>query len=202
MTLAFGKFLKQYRMTGSEKADGYSHDVFLGLDNHERVEVFNLLTAELPWSAEWIFLLDLDKAIALVKEEEQKMRGDPGEEVHLLQQQLLKYTGDLLYQVRMIEDYPVYKDRLKSRVVDSVAKTPTNQAKCNFLKQVIRVELNVNAVDRAIRHLLYSIEFPRITEADEQNYHRLVNDLKNDDVKIKEMAIAKIEKYGKTFRFE
>lgn len=39
MTLAFEKFMKQYRMTGSEKADGYSSDAFVGLEESEK-EVF------------------------------------------------------------------------------------------------------------------------------------------------------------------
>lgn len=168
VTESFSEFMRQYKMTGSEKADGYNRDVFIGLTEHEKEEVFKLLMTELPWSVEWIFLLDPEKAITAVKVEEQKMRGDPYEQVHLLQQQLLKYTGDLAYQQRMIEDYPHYIDRLKPPVVDSIAHTPTNEAKFAFLEQVIATEVNTTAVARAVDHLLYLSKTPKNTDEDER----------------------------------
>lgn len=48
-------------MTGSEKADGYSRDAFIGLDADEREVVFDLLVTELPFSADWLFFIDAEK---------------------------------------------------------------------------------------------------------------------------------------------
>lgn len=42
MTAAFNEFMRQYKMTGSEKADGYSRSGFAGLDEDEKNEVFNI----------------------------------------------------------------------------------------------------------------------------------------------------------------
>ncbi len=36
MSYPFEEFKKQHAMTGSEKADGYSPDVFVGLGEHEK----------------------------------------------------------------------------------------------------------------------------------------------------------------------
>jgi hypothetical protein len=69
MTLPFEKFLRQFKMTGSEKADGYSQDVFVGLDEDERKSVFEILVTELPWGLEWLFFLDVQKALTVAKDE-------------------------------------------------------------------------------------------------------------------------------------
>jgi len=69
MTLAFEKFLGQYEMTGSDKADGYSRDVFIGLNYRERDIVFDLLAKELPWSAKWLFFCRYSKGIIDCKED-------------------------------------------------------------------------------------------------------------------------------------
>ncbi len=199
MTLAFETFMKLYKMTGSEKADGYSRDAFIGLEEHEKSEVFKLLVTELPWSAEWIFFLDPEKASVVAKENEKELRGDPYANVYLLQQQLVKYSGDIIYQKHMIEDYPNYIDRLKPYVVDSIGRTPSNEAKVAFLKQVILVETNESAVASASCHLLNAVKFPRTNEADERNYTRLMSELRSDSTQVKQRAIAEVENFKLPF---
>jgi hypothetical protein len=108
MTTSFDEFMREHRMTGSEKADGYSSNVFVGLSAEEKETVFSLLENELPWSANWIFVVDPIRATAVLKELVEARRGDPYGGVYMAQQHLVRHTGDLLYQKQMIEDYPGY----------------------------------------------------------------------------------------------
>lgn len=195
MTVAFDKFLKQYQMTGSEKADGYSRDAFEGLDEHEKEAVFKLLVQELPYSAEWLFFLDAEKAVVIAKEEEQKLRGNGYASVYMLQEELLKHTGDLLYQDHMIEDYPSYVDNLRPLVVDSIARTPANPTTVAFLKQVVLTEVNTSAVSRAARELVAAVNVPRATEADEEKYSRLIKELRSENVDAELKAFKQIAKF-------
>jgi hypothetical protein len=195
MTAAFEKFMKQYKMTGSEKADGYSRDAFIGLDEREKEAVFELLVTELPWEVEWLFFLNPEKALVVAKNLEEKLRGNMYGRTFMLQEQLVRYTGDLLYQKHMIEDYPTYAESLRPLVVDSIGRTPTNEATIGFFKQVIMVDADASAVDRASRRLLESMKVPRATAADEDTYRRLVGELRSDKVQVKLNAIARIDKY-------
>ena len=195
MTIAFETFMKQYKMIGSEKADGYSQDAFTGLDDHEKETVFKLLVTELPWSVEWLFFLDPARALVVTKELEEKLRSDSYADVYMLQQKLVKYSGDLLYQKHMIEDYANYDDDSKPLVVDAIHRTPANEATIEFFKQIILTEVNASAVARASRHLLDAVRIARVTKSDEINYDRLVNELRSESTQVKMQAIAKIEKY-------
>lgn len=77
MTAAYQTFLKQFHATGSEKADGYSSDAFVGPDEAEKDQVFGLMRSQLPWGAEWFFMLDPVRAIGVAKALESEMRRDP-----------------------------------------------------------------------------------------------------------------------------
>jgi hypothetical protein len=193
MTAAFQSFMKQYHATGSEKADGYSRDVFVGLDELEKEQVFKLLTTELPFSAEWLFLVDAAKATSIVKQEEQKMRGDGYRHTYMLQEQLIRHTGDPVYQQHMIEDYPAYIDDLKPLVIDAIGRSPANDAVLGFLKQVILVETDESAVARAARRFLIAANVPRDTEAQEARYRHLMEQLRSDNPRFKLRAIDQIE---------
>ena len=89
MTLAFENFLKQHNAEGSEKADGYSTSLLTELDVNEKEMDFELLESKLPWSIEWLFLLDRDKALSTAKEEEAKRRGDSYADVFCFSSKLL-----------------------------------------------------------------------------------------------------------------
>lgn len=195
MTAAFDKFMKQYHMTGSEKADGYSQDAFVGLDWDEKVRVFELLVTELPFSAKWLFFLDAQKAIPVVKKKEAALRGNGYAHVYMLQEGLIEYTGDLSYQKNLIEDYSKYVDYLRPLVVDSIGRTPVNIEIVEFLKQVILTEVNADAVARAARRLLMVLKIPRATESDDKNYRFLVSELRNEDPQVKMRALRRISKY-------
>ena len=195
MTSEFDLFMKEYQMTGSEKADGYSIDALMGLSEREKEIAFDLLLKELPWSTKWLFILDAQKAASAARETEEEMRNKDGEDVYMLQQQLVKYTGDLVYQQHMIEDYAKYRDKVRPLVVDAVDRTPTNQAKIDFFKHVLLIEVNSNAVARAARHLLDAINFPRSTDSEKANYDRLISNLRSDDTRVKVNALGKIQKY-------
>jgi len=197
MTAAFDRFMRQYKMTGSEKADGYSRDAFVGLDQQEKEEVFKILLTELPHSIGWLFFLDAERALVVAKKNEEQLRGDGYEHVYALQEEIIKHTGDLSYQRRMIEDYLGYVDYLRPLVVDSIARTTATMATVNFLKQVILTETSDDAVSRAARKLLTVLKFPRDTENDESHHKRLVSELRSENTKLKLHAFSQISKYEK-----
>lgn len=195
MTVALERFMRQYKATGNEKADGYSSDVFVGLDADEKVTVFNLLVTELPFSAEWLFFLDTEKALIVAKEEEQKLRGNGYESAFMLQEQIVKHSGDLLYQRHMIEDYPGYISDLKPLVVDSIGRTPANTTTVAFFKQVILTEVNPSAVARAARKLLAALNIPRTNEIEDAKYSRLVSELRSESAQQKLSVMSQIAQY-------
>lgn len=195
MTTAFDNFMKQHEKTGSEKADGYSRDVFVGLSDFEKEKVFSLLAQELPFSAEWLFFLDAEKALPVVKMEEERLRGDRYGDAYLLQEELIKFTGDLSYQAHMIESYPDYAEDTKPLVVDAIGRTPANTATVDFFKHVILTEVNSSAVARAARRLLAVLGIPRTTESEENTYSRIVKDLRSESLDIKLRALRQIEPY-------
>lgn len=194
MSLAFEKFMMQYKMAGREKADGYSPDVFIGLEEHEKESVFKLLTNELPWSAEWLFALDPQRALAIAKEKEKELRGRSFGGAYLLQKAIVKYSGDLLYQEHMIEDYSSYDASLKANVIDAINCTPTNAATTAFFKQVILTETDSDAVASACIHYLDAFKIPSTTDTEKQTYDRLFTELRNGETPIKLRAISRIEK--------
>jgi hypothetical protein len=193
MTAAFDKFMEQYNKTGSEKADGYSRSAFDGLSEEEKEVVFKLLESELPFSAEWLFYVNAEKAVIVVKAEEERLRGNPYEQVFLLQENMVKYTGDLAYQDHMMEDFPSYIDRLKPLVVDSIGRTPATDATNSFLKKIIMVETNTSAVARATRQFLIAKNVPNNTEEEGEKFASLMRELRNDDSQIKLHAIARVD---------
>jgi hypothetical protein len=194
MTAAFDLFMKEYHLTGSEKADGYSDAAFSGLSEQEEGIVFDLLLTELPWSTKWLFVLNAQKAALVAKEEEEALREKGGEDVYMLQQQLVRYTGDLRYQQHMIEDYATYRETVRPLVVDAIHRTPTTRAKLDFFKHVLLIEVNGSAVARAARHLLDAVNFPRSIDADKTKYERLISDLCSDNGLIKEKALDELER--------
>lgn len=195
MTDAFNEFMRQYKMTGSEKADGYSQNVFVGLEASEKEEVFRLLETELPYSAKWLFLLDSSKAVVIAKELEKKLRGNSYASVYMLQEKLVEYTADLSYQNHLIEDYPKYVDYLRPLVIDSIGRTPVNIKIVEFLKQVILTEASDDAVARAARRLLAALRIARATEDDDKKYKTLISELRNEDPQVKMRALKRISKY-------
>jgi len=194
MSLAFEKFLMQHNMTGREKADGYSPDVFIGLEEKEKESVLKLLTNELPWSAEWLFPLDPQRALAIAKEKEKELRGRSFGGAYLLQKAIVKYSGDMLYQEHMIEDYPSYDESQKARVVDAINCTPTNAATTAFFKRVILTETDSDAVASACIHYLDAFKIPSITDIEKRTYDRLFSELRSADTRIKLKAFSEIEK--------
>lgn len=198
MTLAFEKFMKQYKMTGREKADGYSQDVFVGLDESEKKRVFELLVAELPWGIEWLFFLEPEKALVVAKEREAEVRGRPYADAYMFQQKIVKYTGDLIYQRHMIDDYPGYTESVRPLVVDAIHRTPQNANTIAFFKKVILTEVNDSAVARASRHLLDALKVPQATETEKENYRAMVADLRSNDTQTKLRTFSRLEKYKVT----
>lgn len=194
MTLAFEKFMRQYESTGPEKADGYSQDVFLGLDENEKKKAFELLVTELPWGIEWLFFLEPQKALAVAKDREAKLRGKSYADTYMLQQQIVKYSGDLRYQLHMIDDYPGYSESVRPLVVDAIHSTPQNENTMAFFKSVILTEVSGSAVARASRHLLDALRVPQVTPAEKENYRAMVAELRSDDTQRKLRTIAKLER--------
>lgn len=196
MTCAFEKFKKQHAMTGSEKADGYSPDVFVDLDDNEKEIVFDLLVRELPWSAEWLFHLDLERALPIAKALEKELQGTYNSHAYMLQPLLIKYTGDLIYQDRMIEDYASCHYSLKHQIIWALGRTPANDTTIKFFKEVILVDANPDAVASASNRLLDALNVPRSAEEDKQNYRRLISDLRSDSAETKNNAIDELEKFA------
>ena len=195
MTAAFEEFMRQHDMTGSETADGYSPDVFIGLEDRERECVFKLLTDELPWSADWLFRLDAERALTVAKEKEKELRGRSYGSAYMLQKVMTKYSGDLLYQKHMIEDYACYDVRLKARVIDAIDCTPTNAETISFFKEVILTEVDTDAVASASIYFLDAMKIPAANDAEKRIYNRLLDELRSEDVRIKLRAISETEKF-------
>jgi hypothetical protein len=193
MTVAYDTFMKQYHATGSEKADGYSRAAFVGLTPEEKEEVFRLLAMELPWSVDWLFFLDAERALPIVQEAEQKGRDDPYGDTYKLQAAIVKHTGDLTYQEHMIEDYPAYYKRKKPLVVDAINRTPTNDTTIEFFRQLILTETNEDAVAGASMYFLDSLDIANTTQRDRVVYDRLLDELRSDDTSTKLRAIAQAE---------
>jgi hypothetical protein len=190
MTIAYDTFMRQYHATGSEKTDGYSRDAFTGLAPDEKEEVFKLLVTELPWSVEWLFFLDAARALPIVKDAEQKGRGDPFGDAYRLQAALVDHTGDLSYQGHMIDDYPAYNERKKPLVVLAINRTPANDVTIDFFKNLILTETNEAAVARASMYFLDSLDVANATQHDRVKYNRLLDALRSDDITAKSHAIA------------
>lgn len=193
MTAAYDIFMKQYRATGSKKADGYSRDAFIGLTSEEKEEVFRLLVTELPWSVEWLFFVDEKRALPIVKEAEQKGRVDPYGDTYKLQTAIVNHTGDLTYQNHMMEDYPSYHERKKPLVVDAINRTPANETTIDFFKKLILTETNEDAVAGASLYLLDSLKVANVTQRDRAVYDRLLDDLRSNDISAQLRAIAQAE---------
>jgi len=199
MTVAFDEFMRQYKMTGSEKADGYSRAAFTGLDDREKETVFGLLLNELPFSAEWLVFVNPQKAIPVLMEEEARLRKDGYAHTYLIQEELVRLSGELTYQSHMIDDYPNYTNRLKPRVVSAVGRTPQNRATTAFFKQVILTEVNDDAVARAASELMSALKVPHATETEKVSYGRLASELRSDNTDIKLRALKKMEGYELNF---
>ena len=193
MTVAYDTFMKQYHATGSEKADGYSRDAFIGLTAQEKDEVFRLLATELPWSVDWLFFLDAERALPIVKEEEEKGRDDPYGDTYKLQAAIVDHTGDLTYQAHMIEDYPAYHKRKKPLVVDAINRTPVNDATIGFFRKLILTETNEDALDGASMYFLDALHVANATPEDRVRYDRLLDALRSDDTSAKLRAIGQAE---------
>ena len=185
MTAAFEKFMRQYKMTGSEKADGYSKDAFVGLEEHEKVEVFKLLQTELPFSVKWMFLLAPEKSIPVVQASEVELRGKAFAPVYLLQEKLLEFTGDVQYQNRIMEDYWHYDEGMRPRVIDALARTPPKKSVTDFYKQIILVEANSSAIARAAGALLEVMKVSRTTDSQKAAYDRFLSVLRGEDTEAK-----------------
>jgi hypothetical protein len=196
MSNAFEEFLTQFKKTGSEKADGYRRDAFIGLTELEKKIVFDYLVSELPWQIEWLFFINPQQAAVVAKNREAKERGNRYAHVYLIQKQLVNQCGEMEYQQHMIDDYYNYIDEIKPLVVDAIAQTPISSSSVSFFKNLILVESNEDALASASVHFLNSMGFVRDTESEKKIYLRLLKELRcgNDLVKIG--AIEYIMKKG------
>ncbi|MGW8389338.1 hypothetical protein [Pseudoduganella sp. HUAS MS19] len=195
MTAAFDEFMRQYKLTGSEKADGYNRSAFIGLSEDEIETVFGLLVSELPYSAEWLAFVDPERAIAVMKEEEPSLRKDPYAHAYLIQEELVRHSGELVYQSHMIEDYSNYADSLKPLLVSALWRTPQNMNTIAFFKQIILTEANESAVARAAFGVLSALNVSRNTEAEKDGWKRLEGELRSNDIVLKLRALKQLELY-------
>lgn len=193
MTPAFAQFTRQYHLTGREKADGYDWTAFAGLADDEKPVVFDMLEQELPWASDWFFALDPARALVVAQRIEPGLRGRSG--AHWLQQQIVRYSGDLRYQRHMMEDYPRYADRNRAQVIDSLAATPANSDTIAFFKQVVTTEAEHDAVFRAGWALLSALGVPGSTEPEQQVYHRILDGFRQPELAARLAALAQLAPY-------
>lgn len=201
MTAAFNEFLRQYNLTGREKADGYSPDVFIGLDEIEKQQVFDLLLTEISISVKWLFYLNPEKALFTIKQTEAEWRGESYRRVFSLQEEIIQHTGDLTYQEHMIEDYQNYAESLKPLAIDSLGRTPDTVKKINFLKNIILTETNEDAVFRASERLLDSLKLPRDNEKSENDYQITLDHLNSERTENKLKALSGLKYYEENLDF-
>lgn len=159
MSLAFNDFLIEYKVTGSEKSDGYSRSVFTGLSEAEREIVFDLLVSAIPWQIKWLFFLDPKKAAVIARKKEANQRGDRFSHVYMFQEELVKQCGEFVYQKHVIDDYNNYSDYLKPSVLRAIVRTPINSPTINLFKEVILVEVDKKLVATASNYFLESTGF-------------------------------------------
>ena len=187
-------FLAKFGSTGSEKADGYSRNDFIGLTECEKKTAFDYLVLELPWEVEWLFFLDPKRAAIVAKKKEAEERGNRHSHVYLIQKQLVNQCGEMKYQQHMIDDYYNYIDCLKPLVVDAIAQTPRSNSSVNFFKNLILVESNEDALASASVHFLNSLGFMRETESEKKVYLQLLSQLRCDSRLVKISAIEYVLK--------
>ena len=187
-------FLAKFGSTGSEKADGYSRNDFIGLTECEKKTAFDYLVLELPWEVEWLFFLDPKRAAIVAKKKEAEERGNRHSHVYLIQKQLVNQCGEMKYQQHMIDDYYNYIDCLKPLVVDAIAQTPRSNSSVNFFKNLILVESNEDALAGASVHFLNSLGFMRETESEKKVYLQLLSQLRCDSRLVKISAIEYVLK--------
>lgn len=197
MSLSFNDFLVEYKVAGSEKADGYSRSSFTGLSEAEREIVFDLLVSELPWQIKWLFFLDPKKAAFISRQKEAEQRGDRFAHVYMFQEQLVNQCGELIYQKHMIDDYKNYVDYLKPSVLRAIVCTPTNSSTINLFKEVILAEVDKKLVAIASNYFLESKGFSRNTDENKILYNRLLSDLESEHTARKVTAIDYILKNKK-----
>ncbi|WEF30634.1 hypothetical protein [Pseudoduganella chitinolytica] len=193
MTPAFAEFTRQYHLTGREKADGYDWTAFAGLADDEKPVVFDMLEQELPWASDWFFALDPARALVVAQRIEPGLRGRSG--AHWLQQQIVRYAGDLRYQRHMMEDYPNYTDRNRAQVIDSLAATPANRDTIAFFKQLVTTEVQHDAVFRAGWALLSVLGVPGSTEPERHVYHRILDGFRQPEAAARLAALAQLAPY-------
>lgn len=138
--------------------------------------------------------MDRERVLTIVKEAEQKGRGDPYGDTYKLQAAIVMHTRDLAYQEHMIEDYPSYHKRKKPLVVDAINRTPANETTIDFFKKVIRTETNEDAVAGASMYFLDSLNVANATQRDRVVYDRLLDNLRSDDTSVQMRAIAQAER--------
>lgn len=187
-------FLAKFGSTGSEKADGYSRNDFIGLTECEKKTAFDYLVLELPREVEWLFFLDPKRAAIVAKKKEAEERGNRHSHVYLIQKQLVNQCGEMKYQQHMIDDYYNYIDCLKPLVVDAIAQTPRSNSSVNFFKNLILVESNEDALAGASVHFLNSLGFMRETESEKKVYLQLLSQLRCDSHLVKISAIEYVLK--------
>jgi len=194
MSCMIKNFLTKFGRTGSEKADGYSRNDFIGLTEFEKKTAFDYLVLELPWEVEWLFFLDPKRAAIVAKQKEAEERGNRHSHVYLIQKQLVNQCGEMKYQQHMIDDYYNYIDCLKPLVVDAIAQTPRSSSSVNFFKHLILVESNEDALAGASVHFLNSLGFIRETESGKKAYLQLLSQLRCDSRLVKLSAIEYVLK--------
>lgn len=194
MSCMIKNFLTKFGSTGSEKADGYSRNDFIGLTECEKKTTFDYLVLELPWEVEWLFFLDPKRAAIVAKKKEAEERGNRHSHVYLIQKQLVNQCGEMKYQQHMIDDYYNYIDCLKPLVVDAIAQTPRSNSSVNFFKNLILVESNEDALAGASVHFLNSLGFMRETESEKKVYLQLLSQLRCDSRLVKISAIEYVLK--------
>jgi hypothetical protein len=187
-------FLTKFGSAGSEKADGYSRNDFIGLTECEKKTAFDYLVLELPWEVEWLFFLDPKRAAIVAKKKEAEERGNRHSHVYLIQKQLVNQCGEMKYQQHMIDDYYNYIDCLKPLVVDAIAQTPRSSSSVNFFKNLILVESNEDALAGASVHFLNSLGFMRETESEKKVYLQLLSQLRCGSRLVKISAIEYVLK--------
>lgn len=120
------------------------------------------------------------------------MRGSEYAPVYKIQEELLEYAKDIVYQSHMIEDYPGYADSVKPLVVDAIGRSPANGAAVNFLIQVILAGGNDSAVAGAALGLLRMLKIPRTNKLEEECFQRLMGELCSENKQIRMMVIDEI----------
>lgn len=144
MSETWEHFMRQYRAQGPEKAEGYEERHFAGMEFAERARAAELLRRELPGSPSaasgGLVLLGDEFAVQALLRFVREYDGQEVDNIDQAYYALWRLTDDPLWQVKMIESYPLTEEAHRGGFMLRLRETPPSPEMWAFLEEVAVVE--------------------------------------------------------------